>query len=487
MLVDAPGLGELAHARASAELARRLAAELGEGCVVAGGTSLLVDEVQRDALEATLERVSAETDDADSAPTREHAIDVVYDGADLGSAATRLGLSEAELVARHAAPRYEVLVTGFLPGFAYLGPLDPSLELPRLPSPRRRVPAGSVAIAGGLTGVYPFASPGGWNLIGHAPTARLFDVTREPPRLFGIGDGVRFVPRDPASAPIGAPEASAEPSCAGAALRVLRAAPATTIQDLGRPRRRGEGLPSGGALDRATLRAANLAVGNLESAAAIEIPLGSLELEALAPVTTSIDGARAVELRAGDRLVVSAERRAVRYLAVRGGVDVPLVLGAASTLLVAGFGGLCGRALRPGDELALGERAAASEPISGAAAGDPPLTTLRLALSPWAPDPRLGDDAFARLLAGTWRVGARDRVGTRLSGPPIERRGGDRALPEPVLPGAIQVTGDGSLVVLGPDAAVTGGYPVVALADEASQDALARAPAGTEVGFQLAR
>lgn len=485
VLVDAPGLGELEHARASAELARRLATELGEGRVVAGGTSVLVEAVERDALAALLGRVSADAADAGPTATREHVIDVDYDGADLASAATRLGLGEAELVARHAAPRYEVLVAGFLPGFAYLGPLDPSLELPRLPSPRRRVPAGSVAIAGRLTGVYPFASPGGWNLIGHAPKAQLFDAAREPPRLFRIGDGVRFAPRDPSNASIDAHATPDEPRCARPALRVVRAAPATTIQDLGRPLRRGEGLPSGGALDRATLRAANVAVGNPESAAAIEIPLGSFELEALAPLTASIDGARALRVGVGDRILVPPERRAVRYLAVRGGIDVPLVLGAASTLLVAGFGGLRGRALRAGDELALGERVD-GEPLASALAVAPPSPALGLEVLPWAPDPRLDGDALGRLLAGAWQVGARDRVGTRLEGAPLVRRGGDRALPEPVLPGAIQVTGNGSLVVLGPDAAVTGGYPVVALVDDASRDALARAPAGTELRFSLA-
>jgi KipI family sensor histidine kinase inhibitor len=487
VIVEAPSLGELEHARASAHLARALGAELGEGRVVAGGTSVLVEDTETDALAAVLERVRAEARDEQHVEAREHAIDVVYDGADLESAADRLGLAAPELVARHARRRYEVLVSGFLPGFAYLGPVDPSLELPRLPTPRRRVPAGSVALAGPLTGIYPFASPGGWNLIGRAIGVRLFEASREPTRLLRIGDFVRFVPREAWYAPI---ESSAVPPVARRAepgLRVLRAAPATTIQDLGRPLRRGEGLPSGGALDRSTLRAANLAVGNLDSAAALEIPQGSLELEALSELTLSIDGAAPQRVQRGDRVLVPALRRAVRYLAVRGGIDVPLVLGSAATLLVAGLGGLEGRALQAGDELTVGDAADAAPPSGTAAELGPSIAPLELWARAWAPDARLPDEAIEWLFAGAWRVGARDRIGTRLVGPPIPRQGGDRALPEPVLPGAIQVSGDGSLVVLGPDAAVTGGYPVVALLEERSLDALARAPAGAELRFSPAR
>jgi KipI family sensor histidine kinase inhibitor len=300
--VDAPGLDEVEHARASARLSRALGDELGEGRVVAGGTSVLVEGVELDALTALLDRVRVDASIVRPIETKEHMIEVVYDGADLVGAADHLGITSAELVARHAARRYEVLVSGFLPGFAYLGPLDPALELPRLPTPRRRVPAGSVALAGRLTGVYPFASPGGWNLIGRAPGARLFDASRERSRLFAVGDSVRFVPRERPGAFVTPAPPSAQLRTTRAALRVLRAPPATTIQDLGRPLRRGEGLPSGGALDRSTLRASNLAVGNVDSAAAIEIPLGTFELEALSELTVSVDGARAQRLQCGERM-----------------------------------------------------------------------------------------------------------------------------------------------------------------------------------------
>ncbi|HEY1137640.1 MAG TPA: 5-oxoprolinase subunit PxpB [Xanthomonadaceae bacterium] len=122
-------------------------------------------------------------------------IPVVYGGdfgEDLDSAALELGLPSAMLAERHAAATYTVAMIGFAPGFPYLSGLDPALALPRLATPRTRVPAGSVAIGGAQTGLYPRESPGGWRLIGRTPL-RLFDPTRASPSLLAPGDRVRFV------------------------------------------------------------------------------------------------------------------------------------------------------------------------------------------------------------------------------------------------------------------------------------------------------
>ncbi len=121
-------------------------------------------------------------------------IPVLYGGGvgpDLASAAAELGLAPDDLAQRHAAGLYRVAMIGFAPGFPYLSGLDPALALPRLATPRTHVPAGSVAIGGAQTGVYPRDSPGGWRLLGRTPT-RLFDPTREPPCLLAPGDFVRF-------------------------------------------------------------------------------------------------------------------------------------------------------------------------------------------------------------------------------------------------------------------------------------------------------
>jgi KipI family sensor histidine kinase inhibitor len=119
-------------------------------------------------------------------------IPVVYDGVDLAEVARATGLTAAEVVDLHAGREYQVVLLGFVPGFGYLTELDPRLVLPRRPAPRPRVPAGSVAIAGQQTGIYPAATPGGWHLIGRT-SLRMFDPDRHPAALLAVGDRVRFV------------------------------------------------------------------------------------------------------------------------------------------------------------------------------------------------------------------------------------------------------------------------------------------------------
>jgi KipI family sensor histidine kinase inhibitor len=141
--------------------------------------------------------VSATTTLAGNSPqpgeNREHEIPVHYDGADLAEVAERTGMSAQEVVGTHSSQSYTVDLLGFVPGFAYLSELPVSLHLPRRQKPRPRVAAGSVAIAGSHTGIYPLDTPGGWHLIGRTQTP-LFDPMRSPPALFRPGDSVRFVP-----------------------------------------------------------------------------------------------------------------------------------------------------------------------------------------------------------------------------------------------------------------------------------------------------
>ena len=123
---------------------------------------------------------------------RHHDVEVRYDGADLVEVAEASGLSPDEVVALHAGCTYVVAMMGFLPGFAYLRSLPPRLVLPRRATPRARVPALSLAIAGPYTGIYPFASPGGWHLLGMAVGFVPFDARRGA--ALALGDRVRFVP-----------------------------------------------------------------------------------------------------------------------------------------------------------------------------------------------------------------------------------------------------------------------------------------------------
>jgi KipI family sensor histidine kinase inhibitor len=118
-------------------------------------------------------------------------IPVRYDGQDLPEVAGLTGLDAQEVVRRHTAPEYIVAFLGFSPGFPYLVGLDPALEVPRRDTPRTSIPAGSVGLAGGQTGIYPSASPGGWQLIGRTEVT-LFDPRRDPPALLAPGSRLRF-------------------------------------------------------------------------------------------------------------------------------------------------------------------------------------------------------------------------------------------------------------------------------------------------------
>jgi allophanate hydrolase subunit 2 len=199
----------------------------------------------------------------------------------------------------------------------------------------------------------------------------------------------------------------------------------------------------------------------------------------------SIDGERPIDLADGGELVVPAVARAVRYLAIAGGVDLPLVLGSRATLVVAGLGGYMGRWLRAGDVLA--SRVSPGRPAHAVPTVSDPADPAELVVMPGPHVARFPDGALERFLTTTWRVSARsDRVGVRLEGGEIPRLGDDRAPPAPMVRGAIQITTDGTPIVLGPDHPVTGGYPVIAVVSRASQAVLARLRAKRPLCFALA-
>lgn len=148
------------------------------------------------AVQAFLEKLAFQVSDQqilESTSPQLVEIPVRYDGEDLPEVAERLHLAEKEVVRLHSEAIYTVFMVGFLPGFPYLGPLPEALRLPRRDTPCLRVPAGSVAIAGVQTGIYPQASPGGWHLLGHTDF-HLFDPSQEPPARLQPGMQVRFIP-----------------------------------------------------------------------------------------------------------------------------------------------------------------------------------------------------------------------------------------------------------------------------------------------------
>ncbi len=244
-----------------------------------------------------------------------------------------------------------------------------------------------------------------------------------------------------------------------------------------------EGVPPGGALVPELLARANAAVENASGEAAIELFGGMTLVARGAPLDLGLEDGARVRLADGERLEVPASRALrVRYVAVRGALDVPVALGGRGTLLVAGLGGWQGRPLRAGDRLPVGGAAAAR----GSARPFPlaPEEPIRVLAGPDAP--RFDASAIEVLQSQPFTVmPASDRVGTRLAGPLLVRRDSDDARSAPLARGAIEVPSSGAPIVLGPDHPTTGGYPVLATVLRADCGRLAATPIGASVRFRL--
>ena len=426
-------------------------------------------------------------------------VPVVYGGTagpDLEEVARLCGLTPDQVVREHAGVEYAVYMLGFTPGYPYLGVLPHGLHLPRLAAPRLRVPAGSVAIADGLAGIYPMESAGGWRLIGRTPLP-IYDPDEADPVLFRPGDRVRFSPIPSATFPMPPREASlARPH--HPVFEVRSGGLYTTVQDLGRPGFRRLGVPTGGAMDPFALQIANLAAGNQTGAAALELTAPGPVLRVLddsylalagADLSPMLDGApveptRPFRVRPGQVLEFGAPRRGMWcYLAGRGGVDVRPVLGSSTTFVPGRLGGSGGRRLREADIVGRGpDRGAAT--VEGL---DVPLPggeiTVRVISGPQ--DEWLTEDARASLLGGTFTIGLHaDRAGARLDGPALTHSISGEFLSDGLLPGAIQVPSGGRPIVILPDGPTTGGYPKAAAVISADLRLVAQSRPGTKLRFK---
>jgi biotin-dependent carboxylase-like uncharacterized protein len=383
-----------------------------------------------------------------------------------------------------------VAFLGFLPGFAYLEGLSPTLaSVPRRSSPRPVVGAGSLGIAGGFAGVYPQASPGGWQLLGRTGLA-LFDPDSPPFATLRPGDAVRLrAVSDP-----GVPGARARPPLRSDSARTAAVeAPGllSMVQDLGRLGVAHLGVPRAGAVDAFALRAANRLVGNEDGAGALEITAlgpglrfdGPGHLAVVGGAEVSLDG-RAVEadtvvpVGPGQVLSVGRARQELRcYLAVGGGLDTTPVLGSRSSDVLTGLGP---GPLRPGDVLGIGPptrpRGRVVRP-----AGHPGHVLGVMA----GPD-GLGAGDADQLAATLWVVESdSDRVGVRLLGDEPLDGPASGVVSRGMVTGAVQVPPDGQPVVLQCDHATVGGYPVVATVVRADLGVLAQCRPGDVVRFAV--
>ncbi|HMG19926.1 MAG TPA: biotin-dependent carboxyltransferase family protein, partial [Kofleriaceae bacterium] len=243
---------------------------------------------------------------------------------------------------------------------------------------------------------------------------------------------------------------------------------------LGRPGRMHEAVPPGGALVVDRLIAANRAARNPDGAPALEV-LGQLAIRAERALQVATDTAPLRELPAGGELAIASEPRRVAYLAVRGGLDAPLVLGGRGALLCAGLGGL----VRAGQRFATAGLAETAPPA--APAPDAPDAPIRLIAGP---DPAsFAPGALDVLLASEYRVlPTSNRVGTRLDGPALPRSDAPE-VSRPMVLGAIEVPRDGVPIVLGPEHPTTGGYPIIAVVARADLGRLFSIRLGGTVRF----
>lgn len=473
-----------------------------------------------DALIGCLDREAGKQPAASSAARTPVRIPVCYGddfGPDLAGVAAFAGIPEADVVRLHAGGMYRVFMLGFVPGFAYLGIVDERIAMPRHATPRVRVAAGSVGIAGVQTGVYSAETPGGWQLIGRTPL-KPFDPIRRDPFLMKAGDAVQFYPIDrteyermmPARnqrrasdasdsraegrESSGRTEAEASGSQPGGdrvtgmgvsltsepAVSVIKAGMLTTVQDIGRWGYQSRGVPVAGPMDPVSHRLANALVGNGRAAALLEVTLIGPELEfederlvavAGADYDLSLDGRQVPShapfiVSAGSRLRFGARRLGARaYLAVSGGINVPPTLGSRSTHLVSAMGGVAGRALIAGDRLPLGSSFLSQ---GTALAPQEPIVTLpdRHATVRVLPGPQLDyftADALDLLQSAPYTVARNsDRMGFRLAGARLTHMRGADIISDATALGVLQIPASGEPILLMADRQTTGGYPKIA-------------------------
>jgi KipI family sensor histidine kinase inhibitor len=413
-----------------------------------------------------------------------------FDGPDLAAVADALGTSARSVIGALCGTDLEVAFLGFAPGFPYLVGLPLGLaSIPRRPSPRSSVPAGSVAVGGGFASVYPQDTPGGWMLLG-ATTLPLFDRNRPPYALLQPGDIVRFEEVDeppvPPSRDRSAPGPRPPLTHQGPRfVEVLEPGLLSLIEDGGRPVGAALGVPRAGPADPEALCLANRLMGNPDGYAALEVTAAgpALRFHADAHVTVVGAGTMAVDLLvdghpvdsdtvvpvgSGQVVAVGRVRSGLRaYLAVSGGFDSPVEIGSRSSDVLCGLGP---GPLRAGDRLDLfppaRPRGRLSRDRPAPDVGD--LREARVLAGPHRLDPA----SYDQLCAATWRVGeSSNRIGIRLLPGPGGRSepggNGDADATAGAIPstgmvtGAVQLPPDGNPIVLMPDHATVGGYPVV--------------------------
>ena len=496
-------------------------------------TDLLAEISQRGAAAAARGR-------SDEQPGRLVEIPVRYNGEDLPEVAELLGISVKEVIARHTERPWLAAFAGFAPGFVYLAEGHPSFQIPRRKSPRTRVPAGSVAVAGDFSAVYPSDSPGGWQLLG-VTDIPMWDLDRAEPAYIQPGFRVQFrdastvsVPVSRPSEPVGALDRHAAGGVAVAAsgsgsmpgpaatdtgadttpaahIESVRSGIQTLFQDAGRAGMSELGISPSGALDAVAMRQANRMVGNPVNTPVLENVLGGLQLRSHGRTVLAVAGAdaplsvraadgrewpvagnQAIALDDGDTLKLGSPASGLRcYVAVRGGWHATPVLGSYATDTLARIGP---PAIQAGTRMGVGG-AVPRDRLHATYAADPDvkralprpgaLVVLDVVLGPrtdW-----FTDDAIQRFSQQEWKVTPQsNRIGMRLeSDTPLTRVRHDELPSEGTVTGAIQVPISGQPVLFLADHPLTGGYPVIAGLASHHLPLAAQIPIGCRIRFNV--
>jgi KipI family sensor histidine kinase inhibitor len=430
-----------------------------------------------------------------------------FDGPDLAEVAALGRCGPDDVVALLTAQPLTVAVVGFSPGFAYLGGLPAPLEgVPRRARPRPVVPAGSVAIANGHAAVYPTASPGGWNLVGRTGFP-LFSPERRPFAVLAPGDRVRFTVAGAGEqvepAPVTAPPWSVPPE-ARPVFEVVAPGLRAVVQDGGRRAVAPVGVPGADPADPVSFALANRLAGNSRDAGTLELTGGGTRLRCLGPCHVAavgaapdvrVDGTSAPQsqllpLVAGQVLEVGRQRGGCRtYLSVAGGFLGPEWFGSSASDELTGLGAgplVRGARLHAGPWAPpLGDHVRA-----GCGTDLAPGAPVHLRVVPGPHPEQFEPDALARLADAVFEVApASNRVGLRLRAErgaergavQWGRRGGGELDSQGVVTGAVQVPPDGDPVVLLPDHATLGGYPVLAVVVSADHGLLGQCAPGITV------
>lgn len=445
-------------------------------------------------------------------------------GIDLQELSASLNLSIEEIIQLHTGKSYHVFMIGFTPGFPYMGTVDEKLISKRKTQPRLQVPPGSVAIAGNQTGIYPFATPGGWNIIGRTPI-NIFDLQKDNPFLLKAGDEVKFkaitrnefekystsddlVGRDLTNSINHLKRRSDKKK---QIIHIEQCGFLTTLQNTGRTRYLQFGVSKSGAMDVYAAQLANTLIGNDPKEAVLEITQSPHRFRFLQDAVIVFTGSglqpqtehtiiqlnQPVFISKGSMIECKQPIHGFRlYMAVAGGFEADEFLDSSATDLLVKAGGYQGRPLQKSDELKLRinlsplQKTLMTVLKAGAVVSlnitAPGYATSNIRIIKGAEWNYMDDASKAILSGGTFSISPQSsRMGYRLKKEAFKTEQACEIISSPVTQGTMQLTPSGELIILMADAQTVGGYPRVAQVCAADRSMLSQKKPDDQIHFQL--